>query len=109
MLVDTQTLLQLMGKVAAVSKFKIQNHNTANYIIKNRYNLIYKGDYMELYKIVLFGLVILSIVVGGYVFMFFHIMRTDPYEKKYRKQSGEDNSLLSNRNKIKEKNKNNKK
>lgn len=49
---------------------------------------------MELYQIVLFGLTILAIVVGGYTFMFFHIIRLDPKEQKYREQSGYDKKLL---------------
>ncbi len=49
---------------------------------------------MELWKIILFSLVVLTIVVGGYVFMFFHIMRRDPKELEYRKHIGQDNSLI---------------
>ena len=49
---------------------------------------------MELWKIILFSLVILFIVVGGYVFMFFHIMRRDPKELEYREHTGQDNSLI---------------
>jgi uncharacterized protein YpmS len=49
---------------------------------------------IELWKIILFCLVLLAIVAGGYTFMFFHIMRSDPKELEYRKQHGQDNSLM---------------
>ena len=34
------------------------------------------------------------IVVGGYVWMFLNVMRTDPREQEFRKNSGEDNGLI---------------
>jgi len=49
---------------------------------------------MELWKIIIFCLVLLTIVVGGYMFFFFHIMRRDPKELEYREHMGQDNSLI---------------
>jgi hypothetical protein len=49
---------------------------------------------VELWKIIIFCLVILAVVVGGYVFMFFHIMRRDPKELEYRKHIGQDDRLI---------------
>ena len=49
---------------------------------------------MELWKIIIFCLIILTVVVGGYMFMFFHIMRRDPKELEYRKHIGQDDRLL---------------
>jgi len=49
---------------------------------------------MELWQIIIFCLVILTIVVGGYVFMFFHIMRRDPRELEFREHIGQDNRLV---------------
>lgn len=49
---------------------------------------------MELWKIIVFCLIILAIVAGGYTFMFFHIMRRDPKELEFRKHVGEDESLI---------------
>jgi len=34
------------------------------------------------------------IVVGGYVYMFLHVMRTDPREIEYRKKSKDSNGLI---------------
>ena len=34
------------------------------------------------------------IVVGGYVWMFLNVMRTDPREQEFRKYSGQDNGLI---------------
>lgn len=49
---------------------------------------------MELWQIVIFSLVLLTIVAGGYTFMFFHIMRKDPRELEFRKHIGQDDSLI---------------
>lgn len=49
---------------------------------------------MELWKIIIFSLCVLAIVVGGYVYMFFHIMRRDPRELEYRKNLGQDDRLI---------------
>lgn len=49
---------------------------------------------MELWKIIIFCLVLLMVVVGGYVYMFFHIMRRDPKELEYRKHLGQDDRLV---------------
>ncbi|GIU01448.1 hypothetical protein TSL6_19540 [Sulfurovum sp. TSL6] len=49
---------------------------------------------MPLWKIIIFCLIVLIIVVGGYVFMFFHIMRRDPKELEYRKHIGQDDRLI---------------
>ena len=49
---------------------------------------------MELWKIIIFCLIVLFIVVGGYVFMFFQIMRRDPKELEYRKHIGQDDRLI---------------
>ena len=49
---------------------------------------------MELYKIILLCLVILLVVVGGYVYMMLHIMRSDPKEIDYREQKGQNNSIV---------------
>ncbi len=54
---------------------------------------------MALWKIIIFCLIILAIVVGGYVFMLFHIMRRDPKELEYRKHIGQDNRLIPPKNK----------
>ena len=52
------------------------------------------GNDMELWKIIIFCLVVLIIVVGGYVYMFFHIMRKDPREQEFRKHIGQDDRLI---------------
>lgn len=49
---------------------------------------------MELWKIIIFCLVILTVVVGGYMFMFFHIMRRDPRELEFRESMGQDDRLI---------------
>lgn len=49
---------------------------------------------MDIWGIVAFGLTLLLIVVGGYMFMFFHIIRKDPREIDMRKQNNETNTLL---------------
>ncbi|RLA59744.1 MAG: hypothetical protein DRQ78_10265 [Epsilonproteobacteria bacterium] len=52
------------------------------------------GNEMELWQIIIFCIVILTIVVGGYVFMFFHIMRKDPREQEFRRNIGQDDRLI---------------
>ena len=42
------------------------------------------------------------IVVGGYVWMFLNVMRTDPREIEFRKKNGEDNGLIPSPKKNKE-------
>jgi flagellar basal body-associated protein FliL len=49
---------------------------------------------MELWQIILLCLVILTVVVGGYVYMFLHIMRQDPKELEFRRMLGQDNRLI---------------
>ncbi len=49
---------------------------------------------MELWQIVIFCLILLTVVVGGYMFMFFHIMRKDPRELEFRKHIGQDDRLI---------------
>lgn len=49
---------------------------------------------MELWQLILISLVILAVVVGGYTFMFFHIMRRDPRELEFRKKMGQDDRLI---------------
>jgi len=48
----------------------------------------------ELVYVVSVCSIILLVVVGGYVFMFLHIMRNDPREQEYRKSHGWDNTLV---------------
>ena len=49
---------------------------------------------MELLPIIVFCLVLLFVVVGGYIYMFLHIMRKDPREVEFRKHLGQDNCLV---------------
>lgn len=49
---------------------------------------------MELWMVIVFCLVILFIVVGGYVYMFLHIMRCDPRELEYRDNIGQNDKLV---------------
>jgi len=60
---------------------------------------------MELWQIIIFCLILLAIVAGGYVFMYFHILRTDPRELEFRKHLGQDNGLIPRKDKKKEKEK----
>jgi flagellar basal body-associated protein FliL len=50
---------------------------------------------MELWIIIAFCLVLLAIVVGGYVYMFLHIMRCDPREIAFREKTGHKNNLIA--------------
>lgn len=49
---------------------------------------------MELYILIPICLMILLVVVGGYVYMFLHIMRRDPKELEYREHKGQDARLV---------------
>ncbi len=49
---------------------------------------------MELLPVISFSLVVLFVVVGGYVFMFLHVMRSDPRELEFRKNVGQDERLV---------------
>lgn len=49
---------------------------------------------MELFPIIVFCLVLLFIVVGGYVYMFLNIMRKDPKELEFREKLGQDARLI---------------
>ena len=49
---------------------------------------------MDLWIIITFCILALVFVVGGYVYMFLHIMREDPRELEYRKKLGQHNGLV---------------
>jgi len=49
---------------------------------------------MELLIIIPLCIVALIVVVGGYVYMFLNIMRSDPREIKYRRDMGLNNGLI---------------
>jgi hypothetical protein len=53
---------------------------------------------MNLYLILFIVFIVLVILVGGYVIMFLHIMRSDPREIDYRKVHGEDSGLVPKKN-----------
>ena len=55
---------------------------------------IFLGVSMELWMVIVFCLVILFIVVGGYVYMFLHVMRCDPRELQYREKMGQNDKLV---------------
>ena len=57
-------------------------------------NFIYQYLNPELVYVVFVCSIILLVVVGGYVFMFLHIMRNDPKEREYRKDHGWNNTLV---------------
>ena len=57
------------------------------------YNYIF-GGHVELLPVISFCLVVLFVVVGGYVFMFLHVMRSDPRELEFRKNVGQDERLV---------------
>jgi len=48
----------------------------------------------ELVYVVSVCCVILLVVVGGYVYMFLLIMKSDPREREFRKNHGWDNTLI---------------
>ncbi len=52
---------------------------------------------MELWMIIVYCLCILCIVVGGYTYMFLHIMRKVPKELEFRKKIGESDTLIPHR------------
>lgn len=49
---------------------------------------------MELLIVIPFCIFALILVVGGYVFMFLHVMRADPRELEFRENIGQDNRLI---------------
>ena len=49
---------------------------------------------MNLFIILFVTFVFMVLFVGGYVYMFLHIMRNDPREIEFRKNSDEDSSLV---------------
>jgi len=49
---------------------------------------------MDLLPVISFSLIVLFVVVGGYVFMFLHVMRSDPRELEFRKNVGQDGRLV---------------
>lgn len=53
---------------------------------------------MNLYLLLFIVFIVLLILVGGYVTMFLHIMRSDPREIDYRKVHGEDAGLVPKKN-----------
>ena len=57
-------------------------------------NFIYQYLNPELVYVVFVCSIILLVVVGGYVFMFLLIMKSDPREKEFRKEHGWDNTLV---------------
>ena len=52
------------------------------------------GVHMDLFPVISFSLIVLFVVVGGYVFMFLHVMRSDPRELEFRKNIGQDERLV---------------
>lgn len=49
---------------------------------------------MSLYILLPIVFIFLVIIVGGYVYMFLHIMRSDPREINYRESQGDDSGLV---------------
>ena len=49
---------------------------------------------MSLYILLPIVFIFLLIFVGGYVYMFLHIMRTDPREINFREVQGDDRGLV---------------
>ena len=49
---------------------------------------------MELWIVIPFCLLALVSVVGGYVYMFLHVMRCDPRELEFRENTGQNNGLV---------------
>lgn len=49
---------------------------------------------MSLWVIIPFCLFLLALVVGGYVYMFLHVMRCDPRELEYRGNIGQQDGLV---------------
>lgn len=52
------------------------------------------GVSMELLSIIPLCIIALMIVVGGYVYMFLHVMRCDPRELEFRENLGQDSRLV---------------
>lgn len=52
------------------------------------------GVSMELLIVIPLCIVALMIVVGGYVYMFLHVMRCDPRELEFRENLGQDSRLV---------------
>jgi len=48
----------------------------------------------ELYIVIPVCILILVFVVGGYVYMFLHVMRVDPRELEFRETMGQDDRLI---------------
>ncbi len=49
---------------------------------------------MELLFVIPFCIITLVTVVGGYVYMFLHVMRCDPRELEFREFIGQDSRLI---------------
>lgn len=49
---------------------------------------------MELLYIIPFCIMALLFVVGGYVYMFLHVMRCDPRELEFREDMGQGHGLV---------------
>lgn len=49
---------------------------------------------MNLYILLPIVFIVLLILVGGYVYMFLHIMRSDPREINYREVEGHDSGIV---------------
>ncbi|MEY3002370.1 MAG: hypothetical protein RLZZ428_745 [Pseudomonadota bacterium] len=49
---------------------------------------------VELYVLIPLCLIVLIVVVGGYVYMFLHVMRSDPRELEFRETLGQDTKLV---------------
>ena len=45
-------------------------------------------------EVLIYALIILIVVVGGYVYLFLNVMRMDPKERQYREQKGQDNTII---------------
>ncbi|MCW8822007.1 MAG: hypothetical protein OQK45_07245 [Sulfurovum sp.] len=52
------------------------------------------GVSMELLIVIPLCIIALIIVVGGYVYMFLHVMRCDPRELEFRENLDQDNRLV---------------
>ncbi len=53
---------------------------------------------MSLYILLPIVFIFLLVIVGGYVYMFLHIMRSDPREINYRKIQGHNSGLVPKKN-----------
>jgi hypothetical protein len=52
------------------------------------------GVSMELLIVIPLCIIALMTVVGGYVYMFLHVMRCDPRELEFRENLGQDSRLV---------------